>query len=302
MIKPQLASNCINMKFTYSLLIVLLFVAFSATAQKSTAVLKATLPEKLKESSGLIFTKHGLWTLNDGAANSIYRVDTITGEILQEIKIGNASFTDAEALAADENYLYIADVGNNNGNRNNLNVIRIAIDSIGDNKEQTLNGAFIQFTYPDQKSYSEDKERNNFDCESMIATKNALYLFTKRRGDNTTTLYALPKKPGNYEAKPVGNFNCYGLVTDAALNNAGNQLLLIGYEKGHKESFIWQFDNVNEPYFFKGKSKLIKLNKGSDEWQTEGICFDSNDRVFISCEKAGSYPAALYMFKVRDKK
>ncbi len=268
-------------------------VAFS---QKSPAVLKTTFSDSLKESSALVYTSKGIFTLNDGKTNTIYKIDTTTGFVLQQIIIANTSSMDAEALAADENYIYIGDIGNNEGRRDDLKIIRIPLHKINKAKSDTIVGELIKFTYADMDSYPTKKDENNFDCEAIIATQTNLYLFTKRRGDNTTQLYFLPKIPGTFKAQPLANFNALGLVTDASLSKDGKTLLLLGYAKGHKESFIWKFSNVHEPNFFTNKPQLIKLNQGLDEWQTEGIAFMPNNRVLITCEKAGSYKAGLYVW------
>jgi hypothetical protein len=281
----------------FVLICLMLCIQTKVFCQKSPAILKAAFSDTLKESSALVYTSKGIFTLNDGKTNTIYKIDTTTGSILQKIVIANTAFIDAEALAADENFIYIGDVGNNDGRRDDLKIIRIPLHKISNAFSDTIVGEIIKYSYADMESYPAKKEDNNFDCEAMIATKTNLYLFTKRRGDNTTQLYFLPKTPGTYKAQPLANFNVFGLVTDATLRNDGKTLLLIGYAKGHKESFVWKFTNVQDPNFFTPKPLLIKLNRALDEWQTEAICFMPNNQVFITCEKAGSYKAGLYVLR-----
>ena len=90
------------------------------------------LPVTLNESSALVYTDGNLWTLNDGGnAAAIYRIDPANATILQTVNISNATNIDWEDLAADENYIYVGDFGNNaNGNRTNLRILRITKSDI----------------------------------------------------------------------------------------------------------------------------------------------------------------------------
>ncbi len=258
--------------------------------------LVTNLDKKLKESSGLAFTKHGLWTVNDGKSNSIYRIDEQSGIIRQEIILTNTTFIDAEGIACDQHYLYIEDAGNNDGQRKDLKIVRLAIDSIHPTeKTQSLTAETISFIYPEQTNFNPDKKNNNFDCESIIATKDSLFLFTKRRGDNQTSLYALPKKPGNYKAVLKKTFNVSGLITDAAISDDERSVVLVGYLKGHVKSFMWVFTNFRGYNFFDGSNKYVLLNQTEDTWQTEGICFAKHSKLFISCETTQDHPAGLYV-------
>jgi len=276
-------------------IITYLFAFTLCEAQTIKPVLKTVLAEKLKESSGLVFTRDGLWTFNDGKSASIYKIDTATGNILQEVIIANTSFIDAEGITKDDQYLYIEDAGNNSGSRRDLKIVRIKLDNISNTlPQQTVNADVIYFYYPDQTLFNGAKKDNNFDCESIIATTDSLYLFTKRRGDNTSGLYSLPKTPGNFKANPLGTFNTNGLITDAALSPDGKYLLLIGYLKGHYSSFIWVFSNFKNHNFFSGKAQRLLLNEKNDTWQTEAIAFLDKSSLWISCEMTQDHPAALY--------
>ena len=279
-------------------LIVTTFFFVTTTINAQEAKLKTVFDVKLKESSGLVFTKHGLWTFNDGASNSIYRVDMNTGKVLQELQIANTSFIDAEAIAKDEEYLYIEDAGNNNGRRKDLKIVKIKISDVDTNKQiQTINASTINFSYPEQTSFNGDKKDNNFDCESIISTKDSLFLFTKRRGDNQTSLYALSKEAGNTKAILHETFNSKGLITDAAIGPDGKYVILIGYQKGHYNSFLWILSKFKGNNFLSGKADFVLLNHQSDTWQTEGITFLNKQQLYISCETTPDHPAALYSFK-----
>jgi hypothetical protein len=276
---------------------ILLLSLNNAIAQIS-PVRRAIFPEKLHESSGIVFTEHGLWTFNDGKTNAIYRVDTSTGIILQEINIANVSFQDAEAITCDKDFIYIEDGGNNAGHRKDLKVVRIRLSDIDTSiKIQTLQGDIIQFSYAEQTGFNEDKKDNCFDCEAMTAFDDSLFLFTKRRCDNTTKVYHLSKKPGNYVLQPSGSFDAQGLITDAAISPSGKYLLLLGYQKGHYASFMWVFSKFKGTDFFKGKSSKILLNSKNTTWQTEGITFLDDASIFLTCESTQDNPAALYKFQ-----
>jgi hypothetical protein len=278
--------------------VILFYLA--SVAQKTEAILKSTFSNRLKESSGIIVNKNGAFTFNDGVTNSIYKIDTLTGDIIQEIIITNTTFIDAEAITTDKDFLYIGDFGNNSGRRDNLNIIRVDLKSIADtNKIIKVQGDFIKFIYEDMEHYPANKDENNFDCEAMVSFKDKIILFTKRRGDNITKMYFLPKVPGNYRINPNGSFNCYGLITDAAISPDEKKLLLLGYEKGHEASFIWQFDDFDKNYLLGKQPKFIKLNQSTDEWQTEGICFITNNHVLITCEKTGNITSGLYSLNIK---
>ncbi|MBL0340064.1 MAG: hypothetical protein IPP71_03590 [Bacteroidetes bacterium] len=78
----------------------------------------------LNESSGLTFINGKLWTFNDsGNANDIYRVDTATSTVYQTVDITNATNVDWEDMTSNNDFLFVGDFGNNNGNRQNLKFI-----------------------------------------------------------------------------------------------------------------------------------------------------------------------------------
>lgn len=281
----------------YIIISVLLFFQIEPKAQKSAATLKTVLQTTLKENSGLTYANKKLFTVNDGKGNSFYAVDTATGQITNTIIVSNCNWEDAEAITNDGVYIYIADIGNNDGLRTELKVVRILLTAITAAENCVVTGEEILFSYADQKGAAADKDANAFDAEAFLVTANALYIFTKRRNDFKTQLYITYKTSGKHIAKPIDYFNSNGLITDVAFNATTKELYLLGYGKKHKGSFLWKFSNINEPNFLKGKPQFIQLHtQFNTEWQTEGICFIHN-QLFISCETTADVKAGLYILK-----
>ncbi|MBC7552634.1 MAG: T9SS type A sorting domain-containing protein [Taibaiella sp.] len=259
----------------------------------NTPVYRCDLNSSCKESSALVWTDNKLWTINDsGNPANLYSVDTNTGTVLQKVVIDNYANNDWEALAADSAFIYIGDHGNNNGNRTNLKILKIAKADIGSATVVHVNAQAIFFSYADQTSLS-SSSTNNFDCEAMLSLKDSLYLFTKDRGDLKTRVYKLPKVPGTYSAAPYTTYNVSGLITDASYSSTTGEVLLAGYQPGAVNSFLWFLNDYKGVDFFSGNKRRIEIGDGGD-WQTEGITYISPYRYFISNESSGPHTQALF--------
>lgn len=257
-------------------------------------VLIHKLASDLSSSSGLEWTDGHLWTHNDsGNPPYIYRIDTSNGSTLQTVKITNYPNTDWEDITADSAYIYVSDCGNNNGDRTDLKILKIAKSdiTIGSSTVQ-ISAQAINLSYTDQTSFV-SSNTNNFDCESIISIKDSLYIFTKDRGDLSTRVYRLPKVPGTYAVSPITSYHVGGLVTGADYNAATNEVVLIGYMSGHVNSFMWFLDDFKGHAFFSGDKRKVEIGNGQ-EWQTEGVTYITPGRFFISNETAGSIDASLF--------
>ncbi len=159
-----------------------------------TPALKFQLPSAIPESSGVVWSNGKLWTHNDsGNPATFFSVDTTTGAVLQKVYVDNYSNTDWEDITADSLYIYLGDCGNNNGNRTDLKILKIAKSDIGSAAIVHLNAQAISFSYTDQTSFASNA-LNNFDCEAVMSMGDYLYLFTKDRGDAKTRVYQLQCK------------------------------------------------------------------------------------------------------------
>ena len=169
----------------------------------------------LAENSGIEFISNGLWTFNDsGNGNQIFRVDSATGSILQTVTVTNATNVDWEDITSENNYLFIGDFGNNNGDRTDLKIYRIAksdLSSVAVNVTATV----INYAYSDQTSFPSLPNNNNYDCEAMIFLNDSIHLFSKNWADKQCKHYVLPALPGTYTAQLRESFNAGYLVTGA---------------------------------------------------------------------------------------
>jgi len=257
-------------------------------------VLRGVMNSIITESSGVVWTDGKLWTHNDsGNPAEIYSIDTTNGQTLQTVVIDNYPNVDWEDITADSAYIYVSDCGNNNGSRRDQKVLKIAKSSIGAATTVHVNAQAINISYTDQTSYT-PSSTNNFDCESIISIKDSLYIFTKDRGDLAARVYKMPKAPGTYALTPYTSFATNGLITGADYNPVTKEIVLIGYQQGHLNSFLWILNDFKGDMFFSGNKRKILIGNGQ-EWQTEGVCYIDSNRFFISCESAGIFNASLFV-------
>lgn len=252
------------------------------------------LPDRIEESSGLIFYDGLLWSHNDsGGEAELYGVDTTDGKIKSTIAVSNANNSDWEDLAQDEDFIYIADFGNNAGARRDLVIYKIDKKLLTGQYKQNVEAEKIQFVYPEQQNFKARWKKHNFDCEAFIAADTSLFLFTKNWENKQTDLYQLPKKAGTYAAKHLGTFNSDGVVTGADYHAATGVLGLVGYEPKLWRPFIILFYDFEGEDFFGGFSRKIELTNLITT-QTEGICFVADSELMISAERSKTFSARVF--------
>lgn len=257
---------------------------------------KYLLPDEIKESSGLAYFNGRLWTINDSEGLPVlYALDTINGQIVQRITIANAINIDWEALAADDQFVYIGDFGNNYGNRTDLTIYRVQKSDIPVGGNATIESTKLTFAYSDYPGRIENRKNNNFDCEAFIADTEFLYLFSKNHGDQMTKLYRLPKIPGEYVAELITTFNSSGLITGADINRNSNEITLIGYVDQSWIPFTWLLFDYEGINFFSGNKRRIDfLNIPAT--QTEAIVYTIGKHEVISSEGHILFTQSAYNF------
>jgi hypothetical protein len=277
---------------SFAILLLLLATACTENTATNDLSVKKILPKELKEISGMVVSGDNIWTITDKPKPVLYNLDS-NGNLVQTITINNVQVVDVEAVTADDKFVYLGDLGDNDGNREGRQIIKIAVDSIGKGATASANGEVISFDFPGDVE-KDKKKKNNYDCEALLSYHDSLYVFTKERDSLRTKLFALPKTPGTYTARFLDSFDTKGLVTDAAINQSNNEVALIGYKQGHKYPFIIVFKNFQGEDFFTGKPEKIELADKPWDWQLESITYKRDDKVFFSCEGTKEVDATFY--------
>lgn len=245
------------------------------------------LPVTLNETSGLVLWNHQLWSHNDsGNDNRIFALDTLTGKIIASYPLKAAVNHDWEEISQDQDFLYVGDFGNNaTGCRTDLNILRISKNSLLANDPKVDS---IQFSYSDQLSLAPAPgNKSDFDCEAFIVTKDSIYLFTKQWTSAKTSLYALPKVPGKYQAHYKSTLDVRGLITGAVYLETKKMIALCGYSK-LLQPFVYLLFDYKGNDFFSGN--IRKLAVGLPFHQVEGIASNDGVKFYICNEKLNKPP------------
>jgi hypothetical protein len=266
--------------------------------------LKTQLADAVAESSGLLYTGGKLWTLNDsGNTPELFRLDSTTGRVVQQVRLTNAANVDWEDLTADARYVYVGDFGNNNGDRRNLRILRVAQADLGPTAT-TATAEEINFSYPDQTDFTPRTNRHNYDCEAFFFANDSLHLFTKNWADLQTRYYTVPAQPGAHLAHLKATFNVNGLITAAACNAAGTAAALLGYDARDGATFVWLLSGYRGTGFLQANKRRIELPNALLIGQAEGLCFVGNSRAFVSNERFSNIlvnvPQQLYALRLSN--
>jgi len=246
----------------------------------------------LKEVSGLEYIDGSLWALEDsGNKNSIYKLSA-DGKIEQEINVTNATNHDWEELTSDkQGNLYIGDFGNNDSDRKDLVIYKLAHDNY--DKVSSV----ISFYYPEQKEFPPKKSNLIYDSEAFFEHNGNFYLFTKNRSkgfNGDFQVYKIPNKEGSHAAQLLGTLKtCDNFrkcaITGADISPDGTKAVLVSGDK------IWLLTNFKDDNFAKAAMQPIELHHWS---QKEGIAFKDNDVITIADEKAKKEGGNLYEVKL----
>jgi hypothetical protein len=260
----------------------LLMSLFSGAAQAAsvTASPQGPLPGVLVESSAIDFTGGShFWSLDDSGAPAIHKIAS-DGSFVKTVTITNAANRNWEDLThdIDRNYMFIGDFGNNNCDRTNLRVYRIAYPSSATGS--TTTAEVINFSYPDQNRFP--SRWMNFDSEAFFHFQGKLYIFTKADGSaiGYTKMYSIPDSPGTYMACLVDSFYTNDRTTSADISPDGKSVVLIS------NTHIHIFKNFQGRDFFGGQH--TQLNIAGVWTQKEGVSFSSNNEIYLTDENTGS--------------
>ncbi len=261
-----------------------------------------SLPKKLKEVSGIAYTSQdqSIWTIEDsGNASAIYKIDA-TGKKTKTVTITDVQNLDWEDITMDKNGdVYIGDFGNNDNERQDLSIYKVAINDL--DNENVTTAYKISFSYPEQKQFPPSKKELWYDVEGFFEMNNNFYLFTKNRSkgfDGTTLIYKIPNQAGSHKAIFLDSFKTCDTykscaITSAVLSPDQSKVVLLTHDK------IILFENFKGDDFLSGTQTTLELNHFS---QKEAATFIDNDSMLLADEKNGSDGGKVYKTSISQLK
>ena len=275
------------MKKTFLLFMLIFNSSFSQNLVKD-----ISLSKKIDETSGLEIIDGQFITHNDsGDEAKLYYLDK-KGVIVHERNLHGAKNNDWEDITKDEDYLYVANMGNNLDNRKNLSIFKVPIDTSNDQVEE------IEFNYPEQVKFITLEKSSQYDAEGLISIDENLIIFTKNKLKKITEIYTLPKTAGKYEAKKIGSLNTQSIITGADYDSKTKLLALTGSLSFKGDEYyilkIEDFDLESNKDF---KINMYEIPIGKTQVEAIKI-IDSNTFWITSEDEASSTSARLMKIKL----
>lgn len=209
-------------------LIFLFFGLLTIKSQTASEITNIQTPD-LDENSGLIFYNNNIITFNDsGGEANLYEINASTGNITRTVTITNATNVDWEDITQDASYIYIGDIGNNNGNRTDLKIYKIAKNDYNGSDDIAV-AEIISYSYADQVDFNSNSNNTNWDAEGLISYGEQLLIFSKNWIDHRVNVYSIPKTNGTHSALLESTYNTNGLITSAEISLNEDIIYLTGY-------------------------------------------------------------------------
>ena len=255
------------------------------------------LPKVINETSGLEILNEDFITHNDSGGEPVLYFFNVNGKITNSIKLGEKSFWkiynyDWEDITADEDYIFIADTGNNFGNRDNLKIIKVKTDDF------SIDG-IIDVTYKDQETFTKfiPRLKHKYDAETIFIIEDKIAILSKDRTNLFTDLYLIDKE-SNLRDKLESKFtyDVNSLITGGDYNEELSLLALVGYNsKGNQ--FLILFEDFSLESLAENKFK--KFTIPLEQAQVEAIKIIDNTSFWITSEDEGI--GSPYMYKIGVK-
>ena len=285
-----------SFKDYYFLILLILFSCSTAQEKEiyeSAVVLESiVLPKVINETSGLEILNEVFITHNDSGGEPSLYFFNLNGEIINSVKLDEESFwqiynIDWEDVAADEDYIFIADTGNNFGNRDNLNIIKVKTNDFSvDDK--------IDVAYKDQETFI-PRPKHKYDAEALFLIEDKIAMLSKDRSNLFTDLYLIDKESSSrqvLESKVTYDVN--SLITGGDYNEELRLLALVSYNSKGSQYLIL-FENFSLENLAEKKFRKIKIPV--ERAQIEAIKIIDNSTFWITSEDEGV--GNPYMYKVR---
>ena len=278
---------------------ILLFIICSCSSgQESEVYEKAiiletiVLPKVINETSGLEIINEVFITHNDSGGEPSLYFFNLNGEIINSIKLEEESFweiynNDWEDITADKDYIFIADTGNNFGNRDNLNIIKVRTSDFSVESK-------IDISYEDQQTFL-PRPKHKYDAEALFLIEDKIAVLSKDRDNLFTDLYLIDKESNSkqvLESKITYNVN--SLITGGDYNKDMGLLALVSYSSKGSQ-FLILFEDFNLETLAEKKFRKFKIPL--ERAQIEAIKIIDDKTFWITSEDEGI--GSPYMYKIK---
>ena len=251
------------------------------------------LPKIINETSGLEILNDVFVTHNDSGGEPSLYFFNLSGEIINSIKIEKENFweiynNDWEDITADEDYIYIADTGNNFGTRDNLNIIKVKISDFSvDDK--------IDIFYSNQDSFF-PSSKHEYDAEALLIIEGKIALFSKDRDSLNTDLYLIDESvKEKQELSSVANFNVNSLITGGDYDSDTGILALVSYSfRGEQYLILFEDFNIENPRYNSFKKYKIPIERA----QIESVKIINGNMFWVTSEDEGIGNPYLYKLEI----
>ena len=267
----------------------------SAEIDSAEIVSKIVLPKIINETSGLEFYNNNFITHNDSGGEPSLYVFNEMGEVIETIGLNkNPDFeienNDWEDITNDNEYLFVADTGNNFGNRDNLNIIRVSKGT------DFMVDGIIEISYSDQESFF-PRPKHKYDAEAIIVIEDKIALFSKDRENLNTDLYLVDKNQnGSQILTSEVSYNVNTLITGGDYDEDRNLLALVSYNsKGNQYLILFEnfkLNNLENNTFKKFKIPL-------EQAQIEAVKIIDEKTFWVTSEDEGV--GSPFMYKIQVK-
>ncbi len=294
-------------KFSLLFVIIISATAFASSQQfpnysngKRIGGLKSNL---ISEASGIAASRQNpgvLWVHNDSGDSARLFAISKSGDLIGIYNITDATANDWEDIAigpgpkANTDYLYIADIGDNDKKRKSVNVYRVVEPEINMNKKgDTFNigpSEKIELKYPDGAVNAETLMVEPATGDIYIVTKNKApaKIYRARYPQSITAPTVLEKIASIDLKKAVG-----GDIS------ADGKLIIV---KTKKNIVLWTRPlESNLAEVFEKSYGSLPAMPFIFELQCEAICFDTDSKNYYTISE-GLFPSIFYYEQIEESK
>ena len=283
------------MKRYYFILSLIIFSCSSGQEKEDfeNAIILETivLPKIINETSGLEILNNQFITHNDSGGEPSLYFFSQNGEMINSITLEESFWeiynNDWEDITADENYIYIADTGNNFGNRDNLNIIKVKTTDFSIDSK-------IDISYKDQQTFL-PRPKHKYDAEALFLIEDKIAVLSKDRDNLFTDLYLIDKQSNSKQAlESKATYNVNSLITGGDYNKEMSLLALVSYNSRGNQ-FLILFEDFNLETLAEKKFRKFKIPL--ERAQIEAIKIIDDKTFWITSEDEGI--GSPYMYKIK---